>query len=107
MACGRMILKKHFKLKKKLSFYFITFNFLMLLLLHKTLKGSRKIQGFALIRAVLFILAIEISNFFETFTNYFSRLVEGQSDYSEFLPCYTSIFNFKFKFEMYRFAFDF
>ena len=27
----------------------------MLLLLHKTLKGSRNIQGFALIRAVLFI----------------------------------------------------
>ena len=26
----------------------------MLLLLHKTLKGSRNIQGFALIRAVLF-----------------------------------------------------
>ena len=28
----------------------------MLLLLHKTLKGSRNIQGFALIRAVLFLL---------------------------------------------------
>ena len=27
----------------------------MLLLLHKTLKGSRNIQGFALIRAVLFL----------------------------------------------------
>ena len=41
--------------EKKFSFYFITFNFLMLLLLHKTLKGSRNIQGFALIRAVLLI----------------------------------------------------
>ena len=28
----------------------------MLLLLHNTLKGSRNIQGFALVRAVLFIL---------------------------------------------------
>ena len=42
--------------KKKFSFYFITINFLMLLLHHKTLKGSRNIQGFALIRAVLFDL---------------------------------------------------
>ena len=54
-----MIFIKNFKFKKKIffSFYFITFNFLMLLLLHKPLKGSRNIQGFALIRAVLFLLA--------------------------------------------------
>ena len=31
----------------------------MLLLLHKTLKGSRNIQGFALIRVVLFTLEFE------------------------------------------------
>ena len=32
----------------------------MLLLLHKTLKGSRNIQGFALIRAVLFTFKLFI-----------------------------------------------
>ena len=51
MASGGMTVIKNFKIKKN-SFYFNTFNFLMLLLLHKTLKGSRNIQGFALIRAV-------------------------------------------------------
>ena len=30
----------------------------MLLLLHKTLKGSRNIQGFALIRAVLLFILV-------------------------------------------------
>ena len=40
--------------KKYFILFFLTFNFLMLLLLHKTLKGSRNIQGFALIRVVLF-----------------------------------------------------
>ena len=54
MACGGMIFIKNFQiLEKKNSIYFITFNFLMLLLLRETLKGSRNIQGFALIRAVL------------------------------------------------------
>ena len=33
----------------------------MLLLLHKTLKGSRNIQGFALIRAVLFKYETKLS----------------------------------------------
>ena len=47
---------KKFQIKKKFHFVFITFIFLMLLLLHKTLKGSRNIQGFALIRAVLYFL---------------------------------------------------
>ena len=62
-----MIFIKKFQIKKKISFYFITFNFLMLLLLHKTLKGSRNIQGFALIRAVLSWIVIQnflkVSNF--------------------------------------------
>ena len=40
-------------LEEKNSFCFISFNFLMLLLLRKPYKGSRNIQGFALIRAVL------------------------------------------------------
>ena len=34
----------------------------MLLLLHKTLKGSRNIQGFALIRAVLSLLLLKTNN---------------------------------------------
>ena len=46
------ILKK--KLEKKMSFYLITLNFLILFLLDTTLEGSRNIHGFALIRAVLF-----------------------------------------------------
>ena len=37
------------------SFYYITSNFPILLLLHITFKGSRNIQDFALIRAVLFV----------------------------------------------------
>ena len=54
-----IFIKKFSNFKKKMcSFYFITFNFLMLLLLHKTLIGSRNIQGFALIRAVLFSLIL-------------------------------------------------
>ena len=32
----------------------------MFLLLHKTLKGSRNIQGFALIRAVLYVFVLKI-----------------------------------------------
>ena len=48
-----MIFIKNFKFKKKIFLNFITFNFLMLLLLHKTLNGSGNIQDFALIRAVL------------------------------------------------------
>ena len=40
------------------AFYFVTFNFLILLLLHETLNGSWNIQGFALIRAVLFRFVI-------------------------------------------------
>ena len=49
-----MIFIKNFQiLEKKISFCFITIIFLMLLLHHKTLKGSRNLQGFALIRAVL------------------------------------------------------
>ena len=43
---------------KKNSFYFLTFIFLIILLLHKTLKGSRNIQGSALVRAVMFKLKI-------------------------------------------------
>ena len=67
-----MIFIKNFKLKKKIQFFFNTFNFQMLLLLHKTLKGSREIQGFDLIRAVLLFLEIKIdpieqSNSFEKF----------------------------------------
>ena len=59
MACEGMIFIKKFQiLEKKNSFYFTTFNFLMLLLLHKTLKGSRNIQGFALIPAVLLYIKI-------------------------------------------------
>ena len=55
MACGGMIfIKKVQILENKFFNFFDTFNFLMLLLLHKTLKGSRNIQGFALVRAVLF-----------------------------------------------------
>ena len=51
--------------RKKISFCFITFNFLMLLLLHKTLKGSRNFQGFALIRSVfLFRLLIRNNGIF-------------------------------------------
>ena len=41
---------------QKISFYFITFSFLVLLLLHKTLKVSRNIQGFALIRASILVI---------------------------------------------------
>ena len=48
-----MIFIKKIQIKKKIIlFYYI--QLLMLLLLHKTLKGSRNIQGLALIRAVLF-----------------------------------------------------
>ena len=45
--------KKFQILEKKFHFILLHLIFLMLLLLHKTLKGSRNIQGFALIRAVL------------------------------------------------------
>ena len=49
---------KKFQISRKIFFLnFITFNFLMLLLLHKTLIGSRNIQGFVLIQAVLFIFS--------------------------------------------------
>ena len=44
----------------------------MLLLLHKTLKGSRNIQGFALIRAVLFIFV-----YYLQFHNLKNRLENG------------------------------
>ena len=51
--------------RKKISFCLITFNFLMLLLLHKTLKSSRNFQGFPLIRAVfLFRLLIRNNGIF-------------------------------------------
>ena len=59
MAGGGMIFINNLKFKKKISFCYITFNFLMLLLLHKTLKGSRNIQGFALIRVVLLIKVLK------------------------------------------------
>ena len=49
-----------------MSFYIITLNFLMLFLLHKILKGSRNIQGFALIREVLFLLMMEKLKGFES-----------------------------------------
>ena len=56
MACGvDDFYKKVQVLEKKISFYFNKFNFLTYLLLQKTLKGSRNIQGFALIRAVLLL----------------------------------------------------
>ena len=63
MACGGMIFAEknsNFR-KKNFIFIFLTFNFLMLLLLHETLKGSRNIQGFALIRAVLFVVLVSFS----------------------------------------------
>ena len=60
MACGVMIFIKKINLKKNVSYYFISFIFLVLLLLHKTLKGSQNIQGFELIRAVLFGFKIKI-----------------------------------------------
>ena len=57
MACGGTIFINNFQiLEKKLFFSFITIIFLFLLH-HKTLKGSRNIQGFDLIRAVLLNLA--------------------------------------------------
>ena len=51
-----IFIKKFQILEEKVSFCFITLNFVMLLLLHKTFKGSRNIQGFVLIRAALFKL---------------------------------------------------
>ena len=61
MACGEIIFQKKIQiLEFVFYFYFFTFIFLMLLLLHKTLKGSRNIQGVALIRAVLFIVCFWI-----------------------------------------------
>ena len=49
MACGGMIFIKNFKLKKNNFFLnFITFNFLMLLLLHKNLKRQSEHSGLRL-----------------------------------------------------------
>ena len=46
--------RKNFQFLEKRNFILLyKLNFLVLLQLHKTLKGSRNIQGFALIRAVL------------------------------------------------------
>ena len=57
MTCGGIIKKNFQILEKKVSFYFITFNFFCYYC-SINLKGSRNIQGFALIRAVLSISQI-------------------------------------------------
>ena len=57
MACGGMIsIKKNSHFRKKNFFCFISLNFLNVISAPYTLKGSRNFQGFALIRAVLFVL---------------------------------------------------
>ena len=59
--------KKHSNFRKKIFIlFFLTSNFLMLLLLHKTLKGSRNNQGFALIRVVLSLFVTNAKLKYET-----------------------------------------
>ena len=52
MACGRMIFTKKSQIEKKCRFIFLYF-----ITATKTLKGSRNIQGFILIRALLFFFS--------------------------------------------------
>ena len=61
MACGGMSFTKNQILEKKIFIsFFLTFNFLMILLLHKNLKDSRNIQGLALIRVVLLVFIVNL-----------------------------------------------
>ena len=83
-----MIFRKNFEFQKKKFILFYEIQFFYVITPPETLKGSRNIQGFALIRAVLLLLFI-LFNYYD-YDYYYDYYYSYYYDYYDYYDYYYS-----------------